>query len=205
MPPRSTVYTLDEVTRADLDRRIVAAGFGGYADHAAWLSGQGHAVSAHVLQRYGKRLRRTVDADSARATEATAAAVARIRQTTELAHACANAGGGDPVAIAEKSAEAVMLRLFELTGREDVDAKTLQTITRAVNETLRSIAAIREEQSLRAASNRAGKEMKKRGLTPETAKAIRDAIETPQDVLTQIRRDVYGIEPEVFARDSNAP
>ena len=57
MPRRSSVYTLDESVRAELDRRIVAAGFGRYAEHAAWLAGQGYAIGESAIQRYGKRLR----------------------------------------------------------------------------------------------------------------------------------------------------
>ena len=61
MPLRSTVYRLDAAIRAELDGRIAAAGYGGYADHAAWLAEKGYAVSQAAIQRYSKRLKVLMD------------------------------------------------------------------------------------------------------------------------------------------------
>ena len=183
MPPRSTVYTLDEAVRAELDRRIVAAGFGRYADHAAWLAGQGYAISEAAIQRYGKRLRRSARHDTARASEAAAAAIARVRQSAELARAIHEAAGDDPLAMPAQAAELCMVRLYEIAAKEDIDAKTLQAISRSLNDSLRAVAAIRLErdevrkEALCDARKRAGAEMMRRGLSPEAAAAIRAAIE----------------------------
>ncbi len=201
MPRRSTVYTLDEATRATLDRRIVAAGFGRYADHAAWLAGQGYALSEAALQRYGKRLRRSAESDTARVGEATAGAVARIRHSTEMARAINEAAGDDPLAMWAQLAEMCIVRLHELATRDDIDAKTRQTITRSLNDSLRAMAAIRLEreevrkEALREARKRAGAEMKRRGLSPDATAAIRAAIEgAPDDAEPEPMR--RGISPE---------
>ena len=186
MPPRSTVYTLDESVRAELDRRIIAAGFGRYADHAAWLAGQGCAVSEAAIQRYGKRLRRSAELDTARASEAATAAtaaIARVRQSAELARAISEAAGDDPLAMPARAAELCMVRLYEIAAKEDIDAKTLQAISRSLNDSLRAVTAIRSEReevrqhALREARKRAGAEMERRGLSPEAAAAIREAIQ----------------------------
>ena len=162
MPPRSTVYTLDESVRAELDRRIVAAGFGRYADHAAWLAGQGYAISEAAIQRYGKRLRRSAERDTAQASEDAAAVIGRIRHSTEMARAINEAAGDDPLAMSARAAELCMVRLYEIAAREDIDAKTLQAISRSLNDSMRAVSAIRSEreevrkQALREARQRAG-------------------------------------------------
>ncbi len=204
MPPRSTVYTLDESVRAALDRRIVAAGFGRYADHAAWLSGQGYAISEAAIQRYGKRLRRSAERDTARASEAAAGAIARIRHSTEMARAINEAAGDDPLAMSARAAELCMVRLYEIAASEDIDAKTLQAISRSLNDSLRAVTAIRSEreevrkEALREARQRAGAEMKRRGLSPDATAAIRAAIEgAPDDAEPEPRR--RGLSPETAA------
>ena len=204
MPRRSTVYTLDEAVRATLDRRIVAAGFARYADHAAWLAGQGYALSEAALQRYGKRLRRSAECDTARSSEAAASAIARIRHSTEMARAINEAAGDDPLAMSARAAELCMVRLYEIAAREDIDVKTLQAISRSLNDSLRAMAAIRSEreearkEAPREARKRAGAEMERRGLSPEAVAAIRAAIEgVPPDFEERARQQ--GIKPRTIA------
>ena len=204
MPPRSTVYTLDESVRAALDRRIVAAGFGRYADHAAWLTAQGYAISEAAIQRYGKQLRRSAERDSARASEGAAAVIARIRHSAEMARAINEAAGDDPLTVSARAAEMCMVRLYEIAAGEDIDAKTLQAISRSLNDSLRAVTAIRSEreevrkEALREARQRAGAEMERRGLSPDATAAIRAAIEgAPDDGEPKpVRR---GISPETAA------
>ena len=201
MPPRSTVYTVDDSVRAELDRRIIAAGFGRYADHAAWLAGQGYTISEAAIQRYGKRLRRSAELDTVRASEGAAAVIARIRHSTEMARAINEAAGDDPLAMPARAAELCMVRLYEIAAKEDIDAKTLQAISRSLNDSLRAVSSIRSEreevrkQALREAGKRAAAEMRRRGLSPEGAAAIRAAIqgEPPVDEPETRRR---GLSPE---------
>ena len=199
MARRSTVYTLDEATRAELNRRIVAAGFGRYAEHAAWLAGQGHTISEAALQRYGKRLRHGAERDGARVSEAAAGAIARVRQSSELARAMNGAAGDDPLAMSAQAVELCTVRLYELAAREDIDVRTLQAITRSLNESLRAMAAIRSERDeVRKARTGAGAEMMRPGLSAETAAAIRAAIEgVPPDFEERARRQ--GHSPETVA------
>ena len=204
MARRSTVYTLDEATRAELDRRIVAAGFGRYAEHAAWLAGQGHTISEAALQRYGKRLRRRAERDDARASEAAAGAIARVRQGAAMARAMNGAAGDDPLAMSARAVELCTVRLYELAAREDIDVRTLQAITRSLNESLRAMTVIRSEReevrkdALREARTEAGAEMMKPGLSAETAAAIRAAIEgVPPDFEERARQQ--GHSPETVA------
>lgn len=180
MPRRSAVYIfLDDATRDELDRRIIAAGFGSYAEHAAWLAGQGHAISVSALQRYGAHLRDAADSDRARASEAKAAAMARVRYTTEVARAIQAAAGGDAFEVAERTGELCAARLYEMAAKEDIDAKTLESIARTVNGMLQAMTSIRTERQavLREASKAAGEEARRRGLSPAAEAAIRAAVE----------------------------
>ena len=75
-----------------------------------------------------------------------------------------------------------MVRLYEVAAKEDIDAKTLQAISRSLNDSLRAASAIRSEregvrrETLRDARARARAEMQRRGLSPDAAAAIRAAI-----------------------------
>ncbi len=184
MPPRSTIYNLSQETREDLDFRIVASGFGRYADHAAWLAGRGQAVSVAALQRYGRNLRKRVDADASLQSAATAAAIARIRHSAEMARALRQASGDDPLAISEQAAEVVIARIYEIATREDIDAKTLQGIVRSLNDSLRAVAAIRSEkdetarqQARHEAERRMSADGRKHGVSAVVIDAFRHVIE----------------------------
>ncbi len=204
MPRRSTVYTLDEATRAALDRRIAAAGYGRYADHAAWLAEQGYAIGEAALQRYGKRLRHDAERRGAEASAAAAGAIARIRHSTEMARAIDEAAGDDPLAMSARAAELCTARLCEIAAREEIDAGTLQAVLRSLNDSLRAVAAIRSEreevrkEALREARQRAGAEMQQRGLSPAATAAIRAAIEGVPDDFEE-RAERQGLHPRTVA------
>ena len=203
MPPRSTVYTLPEPVRKALDRRIIAAGFGRYADHAAWLAGQGHAISLAALQRYGRRLRDGVERDRAGAREAAATMTARIHRSNEMARAIDEATDDDPLALPERAVGMCLLRICEAATEEDIDPRTLQAAGRLLNDCLRAVEFIRSEReearkrALRASRGGAGADGR-RGLSPELAAAIRLMVEgPPQDCdgrVDRIRNERLGAD-----------
>ena len=97
-----------------------------------------------------------------------------------------------------------MARLCELAAGEDIDARTLQAISRSLNDSVRAMAAIRSEreevreQARRDARGRTRTEMEKKGLGPATAFAIRTAIGgVPDDWGTQARQ--LGLSGETIA------
>ncbi len=178
MPPRSSLYRLDEATRESLDRRIIAAGFGDYADHASWLREQGHEISVAALQRYGRRLKATTDVDAARRNDRVAEAIARVKHTAEIAKAMNEAAGDDPLAIPTQTVELCMTRLYDLVAKDDIDAATLRTIVRALNESVRTMASVRSEREiLAAAAQRVQKALKKSPLSKDTSAIMRAIIE----------------------------
>lgn len=214
MPPRSTIDLLPEPLRGALDRRIIASAFGSYAAHAAWLAEQGHPASVDAVNRYGRRLRASVNAERARMQEASATAIAHVKASVEAAKALREAAGDDPLLIGEATGDLLISRLYDAAASGELDAKQLQTLTRTLQESIRTSVAIRKERALdrektlREAAAAAVQVMHKRGISKSLADSIRAAIEgsprpqddaperpraLPQETLTTIRRDVYGI------------
>ena len=122
------------------------------------------------------------------------------------------AAGDDPLAMSARVAEMCMVRLYEIAAKEDIDAKTLQAITRSLNDSLRAVAAIRSEreevrqQALREARKRAGAEMEQRGLSATTSAAIRAAIEgVPSGFEEKAKRQGIGPETAAVIRSTFAP
>ncbi|MCE2493522.1 MAG: DUF3486 family protein [Alphaproteobacteria bacterium] len=207
MPPRSTVYTLPESVRDALDRRIIAAGFGRYADHAGWLAGQGHVIGPAALQRYGRRLRDSVERDRAGAREAAATMTARIHRSNEMARAIDEATGDDPLALPERAVDMCLVRICEAASEEDIDARTLQAAGRLLNDCLRAAEFIRSEReeerkrALRASMGGADAGGRRRGLSPEVAAVIRQVIEgPPEDCDGPMRNE----QPRADGRDESA-
>jgi len=201
MPARSAVYALDDATRAALNQRIVSAGFGGYAAHAAWLAELGHpTITVRVLQRYGSRLRREREENAARLRETTAAAVARIQASSAMAKEMQRLHADDPLAVPKQAAIMTMARAYELAAQEGIDAKTLQGLARTVNESLRTIAAVRSEREaedrLAAAGAAVFSRARRSGLSEEVAAALQ------QEVVQGGVRDKPepGMSEEVLAR-----
>ena len=203
MPPRSTVYTLDEEIRGELDRRIIGAGFGRYEEHAAWLAERGSPLGVSALKRYGKNLRRTAAREAADMSARATAAVDLVRRSTELARAINAAAGDDPLAVPERTAQLLMVRLYDLATGEGIDGKTLQTITRSLNDSLKTLAAIRsEKEALREAARFVAEEGRRMGLSEEGARRLREIYEGPsEDTIKRIRRDVYGIHDAAAAEN----
>ena len=57
MAHRSSIFTrLPPQQRIQLDQRLIAAGFGGYAELTEWLNRQGYRISKSALNRYGVEL-----------------------------------------------------------------------------------------------------------------------------------------------------
>ena len=187
MPPRSTVYRLDAAIRAELDGRIAAAGYGDYADHAAWLAEKGYALSQAAIQRYGKRLKALMDREFVRTAGAADAVIGRIRHAAEMAQAVNGIVGDDPLAMSERTAELCMARLYEIAAREEIEPKTLQAISKSLNDSLRTIAGARGQRSedrriaLEEAKAKVVAVARERGLPADIAAALRKAITTVRE------------------------
>lgn len=56
MPPPAKVDLLPEDVRAELDRRIIENGFGGYVALSEWLESKGYQIKKSALHAHGKGL-----------------------------------------------------------------------------------------------------------------------------------------------------
>jgi hypothetical protein len=128
MPPRSKVFTLPPEVLAELDRRLIDSGFGGYRDLAGWLAEQGYQIQKSALQRYGSGL----EADFERT-------MADVQRTQRLAQAYAeanpdeaNAMTGATVRIAQESLLRITLALRQAEEDPAALARSMPNVTRAL-------------------------------------------------------------------------
>lgn len=173
MPARSSILlTLPEDVRHQVDAAIIDAGFGGYSKLSRWLGARGHAISVSALQRYGAQLRREVAPEIQRLRVSCA-------RTTMLRATLAEHGVELPDALA-----VILQEQIHQAVEEGADAERLGGLERAartLHTTVRTQEAMASER--RAAAERAEREAKgrrdpkRRGLSPEGQRAIRDAIE----------------------------
>ena len=164
MPARSKIQTLPEDVRHELDRRLIANGFGGHEDLAEWLAGQGFEISKSSVQRYSSVHEMRIE---------------QLRQATQSAESLVEASGDDKGALADASLRLVQQRMYDvMIASEDEDIRSLSTAARALADTARAGTQVRQERrKLREQlAEKAETEAKKRGISADTAAAIRRAL-----------------------------
>lgn len=162
---RSKVTSLPKNVRERLDKALIDRGFADYTELVEWLESQGHSISRSSLHRYGSKLERKIES---------------VRVSTEMANALVEASPDDAGAMADATLRIVQSRMFDLLmASEKGDLKEISVAARAIAEAARASTTVRMERR-KARTEAAGiaeKEVKKAGLTRETAAAIRAAIE----------------------------
>ena len=177
MPARSRVRRLPPEIRQELDRRLVAGGFSGYRELAAWLQSQGHEIGRMAVHRHGQALERRIE---------------QIRLASEHAEALV-ADSDERGALADASLRMIQTRFFTLllraeeSGAEGSSLKELSAAARALAEAARAGQAIRVER--RKAVKEAADEAVRAAKRHSEAAGER----LSQQTLDAIRRDVYGI------------
>lgn len=164
MPPRSTIQKLPEDLRRELDRRLIANGFGGHAELADWLAEQGWEISRSAVQRHSAPLERSIE---------------QIRRATQAAESLVDASGDDGGAVSDATLRLVQQRMFDLLrATEDDDPKALAAVARSVADTSRAAAAIRQDRrKLRQEfAAQAETEARRAGISNDTAAALRRAL-----------------------------
>lgn len=178
MPRRSSVLAVPPEIREELNARLVAGGFAGYEELAAWLAAQGCQISKSALHRYGKGLQEDFEH-----------AMADVKKATELARAYAQSDEDERAALTEASAriaqEQLLRILIGLRKAEDEPgraARHMAQVSRAIAELGRltiSHKQWQEEERRRAreeAADTAAAEAKRAGLSSDAVAAIRAAI-----------------------------
>ncbi len=160
MPRRSAISLLPAEVGRELDRRLAAGGFGGHADLADWLAGQGYAISRSSVQRHSAGLARRIE---------------QIKVATEQAEAL-RAASPDEGAMAEGTLRLVQQRMFDLMlAAEEDDPRALASAARAVAEVSRAGVQLRRERRevLEEAVEAAEAKGRAEGVTDETFAVMR--------------------------------
>jgi hypothetical protein len=171
MVARSAVTQLPGEIRAELDRRLVASGFGGYVQLSDWLAEQGLEISKSSLQRYGSQFEKKLGA---------------LRVASQQAKAIAEAVGDDQNAMGEALVNLAQEKAFQVLMDMDIDAETqdFSKLTRSIAELNR--AAVQQKKF--AEEVRAKVEAKFKSLEEgATAKGL-DA-----ETLNRVRQEIYGL------------
>ena len=172
MPLRSTVQRLPVDLRRRLDARLIRAGWGGFAAHAAWLAEQGHTVSVSALQRYAKRRRREAEAERL---------IEMIRVSTDEASALSEALSEQGVALAEASHHLMQEHLYRALRRlpPDPAPEDLGQVSRMHGAVTRAGAALRRERRAdeRTTADRVADVAARHGVSAEGIAAMRREIE----------------------------
>lgn len=131
MPPRSKIDTLPEKVREELERRLIASGFGGYRGLADWLASQGFEISKSALHEWGQSFEDRVNA---------------LKVATQQARAIVEATPDDEGAVIEALQRLVSEKLFQAfmalqIDPEKISQQSLGALTRAVADLARSTIA----------------------------------------------------------------
>ncbi|MBN8488231.1 MAG: DUF3486 family protein [Burkholderiales bacterium] len=168
MGDRSKVLDLPEVTRAELDARLIGGGFTGYVELAEWLRGQGFEVSKSSLHRYGSKLDQRV---------------AELKRSTEQARALVAAAPDESADMSEALMRLMQEKLFTLLMEMDVDPEqaSLGAIAKAMAPLARASIALKQHaasvaEKARTAADQATRIATAGGLSAESADEIRRAI-----------------------------
>lgn len=170
MPARSSVVLkLPPALRERLEARIIEAGFGRYAEHAAWLERRGHRISVSAVQRYGARLREELSPELARVRVSTAKARMLVEELR---------GRGDDFLVTDAALALVQERMFEalVTDPDLEELVALREMGRTLATTTEAQARVAREKRLRREAQTAGK-TKRRGLSITGEARIRSLVE----------------------------
>ena len=165
MSARSKIASLPEPIRQELDKRLIAAGFGNYSDLAAWLESEGYEIGRSSIHRYGSPLEHRIE---------------QVRLSTQAAETLVEAAGDDKGALADASLRLIQQRIYDvMLASDDGDLRSLSGAARALADTARAGTAVRQERRkvLKDAAEAVGDVARACGISTETESAIRAAIE----------------------------
>lgn len=172
MAKRKAVEQLPEQVRSDLNQQLVARGFAGYEDLAAWLKSIGYDISKSALHRYGQEFEDELHA---------------LRTSTEQARAVVAASPDNEGAMSDALIRLVQQKLFGLLREVNKDPEKgldLPKVARAVADLSRTTVNLRKYQTqVRDRAAAAAKAVESMG----TAGGI-----TPELIL-RIQQEIYGI------------
>lgn len=171
MPPRSPLDTLPDAVLTELNQRLIAAGFAGYVDLAAWLTEQGYQISKSAVHRHGSALQASMEKS-----------INRARERMEIAKALGGMSNEEKAALLEASEmvaiDQMMDVLESLHGWEAEDkADVVPKLARAIADIGRSsISSAKWKKEFEAEAKRqAREEAAKEATTAAKAEGVSEA------------------------------
>lgn len=170
MPAPSIVARLPDDVREEIDRRLAASAWSGYAELSAWLASQGYEISVSSLGRYGRQAKDRL---------------AQIRAASEFASQMRAALPDDDGAESEATLRLIQSRFFQLQleAEDERDPKAVSTAARALADLARAGIALRTERRKIAAE----------AADAAVAAARQTGAGFTEAHLREIRERVYGI------------
>ena len=165
MPSPRKIDALPPEKRAELNRRIVENGFGGYEDLSDWLAEDGFEIGKSTIGTHGQLVRQRQE---------------QLRFATEMSESLLGGSPDDTGSMSLASMRMAQERVFRaFMENDEIDLKELTGAMTAIARVARADLALREDRRkvLADASAAAGKAARKAGLSEEGAAAIRAAIE----------------------------
>lgn len=168
MPARSKITLLPDDIRADLERKLITGGFSDYGALEIWLRDQGYEISRSAIHRFGQDFEAKCEA---------------IRIATEQAKAIVTTVGDDEGSMNEALIRLIQQLSFDvLIKNQDADIAALLPRMGVMVAKL-SKASVDQKKWMAEVRNKAKetaeevvKEVKKSGLSEETAEEIRKKI-----------------------------
>ena len=176
MSPRSSIATLPENLRHELERKLAENGFANYTELTEWLNNQGYQISRSAVHRYGQQVERRF---------------AAIKASTEAARLIAEGASDESDTRSEALMAMVQTELFDaLVEIGEMNNEQLDPLARfdVMSEGAKRIAGLisastrlKEYQNkvkakAQAAADEVAKTVKKGGLSDDTAEQIRKQI-----------------------------
>ena len=176
MAQRSSIYTLPEEVRHELERKLTDSGFAGYSELADWLNDQGYEISRSAVHRYGQKIEKRF---------------ASIKASTEAARIIAEGAADEGDTRSEAVLAMLQTELFDaMVAIGEIDDEELNPIERfgMMTHAAKNIAALASastrlkqfqstvRQRAEAAAEEVAKVVSKGGLSDEAADEIRRQI-----------------------------
>lgn len=168
MPARSKITQLPDEIRAELERRLITGGFSDYSALEQWLRDQGYEISRSAIHRFGQDFEAKCEA---------------IRIATEQAKTIVSVVGDDEGSMNEALIRLIQQLSFDvLVKNQDADIAALlpkmgvmvAKLSKASVDQKKWMAEVRSKA--RDTAEEVVREVKKSGLSEETAEEIRKKI-----------------------------
>ena len=162
---RSKIDALPKELRDQLNQTLIERGFRGYEGLEHWLAEQGYSIGKSSIHRHGAKLEHRLS---------------QLTFASEQAKAFVESVPDDEGAMSEATIRLFQERIFNLMlAFEDGSMRDLASAGRAVADVTRAATTVRQERrrAISDAAQAVDAIARKRGLTADTAAAIRAAIE----------------------------